>query len=393
MKKILLSGLSIVGLLPLGHSQIVGADAFMKGNYVEVGINGYGGFEGADWDTAAPPVPGMHHRSGGAELFGFVANPQMDGWVNYDGDFYTPGAPENGWGFEIITDSGTVNVKAGNNRYPLWEIPGAIVSYTYTGGLHTTVWQGSYAGSGQDLDFTIEYNLYDTAMAYITTVTVSNNGPAIDEFYFYRTMDPDNNQSVSFDFITLNTVVSQPGPGSPIAHVKAESSVPWYSVVSFSANDYSARVSHGGFSNRDGSDIWNALPGLTPSFSTITSTGTYFGDNAISIAFKLDSLMSFRSARTFSYMTSFKGDMTMSNHDINLNEREEITIFPNPTSGLLNIHTKETAMNLKVYDAMGKLQIQSAHTNTIDLSSLDAGIYLVSIETGKGKVVKRIVKE
>ena len=87
-----------VGILNIQQvkSQIVGTDAFLKGNYVEIGIKGNGGYEGA---TATAPT-GMHFR-GSSTIKGFMANPQMDGWVNYDGDYFTPGAPENGWGLKI----------------------------------------------------------------------------------------------------------------------------------------------------------------------------------------------------------------------------------------------------------------------------------------------------
>src|ERR1043165_3646545 len=87
-------------------AQMVNGSAYMKGNYVEVGIDSLGGFEGTD--TVVAPVPaGMHFRSNNP-YFGFVANPQQDGWVEYDGDFYTPGSPENGWGIEIVDSAGAV---------------------------------------------------------------------------------------------------------------------------------------------------------------------------------------------------------------------------------------------------------------------------------------------
>src|SRR3989344_5792346 len=80
-------------------AQMVGTDGFIQGSYVEIGICGDGGNEGARTNLFPAP-PGFHQR-GSATLFGFVANPQMNLWTTFDGDFYTPGSPENGWGFEI----------------------------------------------------------------------------------------------------------------------------------------------------------------------------------------------------------------------------------------------------------------------------------------------------
>lgn len=69
-------------------AQMVGPDAYMKGNYVEIGIRGLGGFEGVDV-TSSPVPAGMHLRSAN-NLFGFVANPQMNLWAgsSFDGDFF-----------------------------------------------------------------------------------------------------------------------------------------------------------------------------------------------------------------------------------------------------------------------------------------------------------------
>lgn len=272
----------------LSHAQISGGHSYMKGNFVELGINGNGAFEGAPWSTGSPPFTGYHPRSGGASLFGFVANPQMDGWVNYDGDFFTPGTPENGWGFTL--QDGAVNFSKGNNCASPNEIPCSVQSYSndpVTGCIETQT-AGNYTGSGYNIDFQIDYLLKTNNTYYTTTVTIQNNsGQVIDNFYYYRTLDPDNNEPISWDFSTQNTIVAQPTPTCGKAHVSATSNTPWPSYIGLAGIGQEFRVSHGGFTNRDGAAIWNALPGLTPSFSTITSSGTYFGDNAISLAYRI----------------------------------------------------------------------------------------------------------
>ena len=72
------------------HSQVVGTNAFIKGLHLEIGIAGSGGYEG----TSAVPPAGMHPR-GGFGLFGFVADPLLSSWTNFNGDYFTPGSPEN----------------------------------------------------------------------------------------------------------------------------------------------------------------------------------------------------------------------------------------------------------------------------------------------------------
>src|SRR5262245_51316828 len=106
MKKSFLILAGIVLAPAFAHSQIIaGGDGFLKGNLVEVGIDGSGGYEGPSWNSAAPAVAGSHWRSNNP-FFGFVANPQLNSWATQDGDFFTPGSPENGWGVEIGSTAG-----------------------------------------------------------------------------------------------------------------------------------------------------------------------------------------------------------------------------------------------------------------------------------------------
>lgn len=289
MKKIkFLLGISLaLGISAETTAQIVSGNAYMKGNLVEIGIDGQWGFEGVDTFTS-PPLGGMHYRSG-TQYFGFVANPQVNLWTTFDGDFFTPGSPENGWGFECI-DAGGTSVKASNNRVGQFEIataPG--FSWQTVGSCIIVDHYSNYTGSGYDLDFHINYYLDVNDLFYTTTVTVTNSSPTtVNDFYYYRNFDPDNNQSIGFDFTTTNEVVSQPGSGCNKAHVRATSLVPAsqpMSYVGMAGVGANFRVSYGGFSNRDGSDIWNGT-GVC-----IGTTGTTsFMDEAISLAYRIQNL-------------------------------------------------------------------------------------------------------
>ena len=79
-------------------AQIVGSNVFIKGTYVEAGINSCGAF-GSD---ALPPV-GYHPTEGTG--VSFVADSDMDGWEIgsplYCGDYSVPGSPVEGWAIQI----------------------------------------------------------------------------------------------------------------------------------------------------------------------------------------------------------------------------------------------------------------------------------------------------
>ncbi len=77
------------------------------------------------------------------------------------------------------------------------------------------------------------------------------------------------------------------------------------------------------------------------------------------------------------------------------NPLQTITLTPNPTSGILQLYNVQTAVKkITVYDVLGKPVLQQNGDNkTIDLSSLQQGLYLIKIETATGSTVKKVVKQ
>lgn len=73
-----------------------------------------------------------------------------------------------------------------------------------------------------------------------------------------------------------------------------------------------------------------------------------------------------------------------------------IAIYPNPTTGRINISSKDTLQSFILYDLQGRL-LQSTSLNytahTIDISAYPSGIYLLEIKTDAGINVERIVKK
>jgi gliding motility-associated-like protein len=265
-------GTAIFLLSIQSFGQLLGTGAYFIGNVASIGVHNRG-HEGTS------SIPGDHSRSDQWDpsvYFGFVANPQNDGWVNYDGDFFTPGSPENGFGLEIN------GVNFSNNAVGDNQIPGALSNYTVDGNCWSVDWIGNAGG----VEIKVKYKFISTELYYTTEVTLTNNtGAPLNDLYYYRNFDPDNNVSISFDYTTTNTIVSQPTPACPKALVSATSTVPWLSYVGIAAIGQQFRVTHGGFSNRDASDIWN---GTFPLIGTAGSSA--FMDEAISMAYKINTL-------------------------------------------------------------------------------------------------------
>ena len=69
-------------------------------------------------------------------------------------------------------------------------------------------------------------------------------------------------------------------------------------------------------------------------------------------------------------------------------------MYPNPTStGFVNVvGTNDNAISVSVYDILGKQVINQTLTNNrINVSALNAGVYIVKISQNDASVTKKLV--
>lgn len=76
-----------------------------------------------------------------------------------------------------------------------------------------------------------------------------------------------------------------------------------------------------------------------------------------------------------------------------LETKSEITIFPNPTTGLVNIYSEHTFTGYEVTDIMGRKVVSgdSIVNNEIWVGNLTAGIYYITLHSDKGSATKKII--
>ena len=78
------------------------------------------------------------------------------------------------------------------------------------------------------------------------------------------------------------------------------------------------------------------------------------------------------------------------------NEKNSCNIYPNPANDRLFIETESEINNVVIYDIYGRHQVTETPSHqdkaSVDLSRLNAGIYIVKINTEKGNIVKQIIK-
>ena len=71
--------------------------------------------------------------------------------------------------------------------------------------------------------------------------------------------------------------------------------------------------------------------------------------------------------------------------------REEIKVFPNPTKGTLFF--ERAFKDIRVYDLQGKTIMKKAHGNSIDLSAINPGIYILWVSHEGYEYTRKVIKQ
>lgn len=124
---------------------------------------------------------------------------------------------------------------------------------------------------------------------------------------------------------------------------------------------------------------------------TSTSPAINAGNNAYLAGITNDLDGNARIVNTTVDLGAYEFDAALSNSSFT--SFNEFKVYPNPTSGVLNISSDEEIQNIAIYSLLGR-KVGSATNTQMDISNLASGVYLLTIETKDGKVgTKRIVKQ
>ena len=84
--------------------------------------------------------------------------------------------------------------------------------------------------------------------------------------------------------------------------------------------------------------------------------------------------------------------LTITQVGINIAESNNITLYPNPTSGKLTI-VADDVEKVEVFDQSGRIAATFKDTNEIDIHDLPTGAYTLRITLRNGSAVKRVIKQ
>ncbi len=420
-----------IGLGALQASaQMDSCNVFLQGNYVEVGISPtgsfgtsiaaptsyhpHGGLSGSSYHPCSSSTSGQH--------LGFVADPAMDGWSvgtpAYMGDYFLPGSPFEGWEIQIDTNcSQQFNLTAGGFT---GACSGSNISYSATGGIVSSTWQGNM----DSLQITQVTSLDTSALYFKMSVTLTNLSVlGVDNIYYFRSLDPDNDQSwAGGSFSTVNKIVHQ-GPDTTV--VSATGTTGSMSMLSLGSLDTNSRCLI--YSTWPLASSVNLSSLYNGTFAgTYTTGATYTGDVAIGLVYHIGHLATVDSASdsvyrttttytrhpansvTFNFFYAF-GQVgldsalsafgrTTSSGSLkvnNVNAAADVKVYPNPTSGLLNIAGLVAGDEIALVDMMGnQLSLQGTVSGTgndkFSTSSVPVGNYILMIKDANGTVKSRV---
>ncbi|MEN9339507.1 MAG: hypothetical protein RIQ62_819 [Bacteroidota bacterium] len=212
------------------QAQLVNGCGFLQQNRLEIGIANNGAYGTPEncplgyhpnnnpiFANTYNPATGAYMQH--ATALGFVADWDSNGWAvgtpPYFGDYFLPGTPQEGWSIEVggircdafsseYQTSGTtgfVGTLSGTNQY-----------VTTAAGATTSLWTGSM-GNLQIKQLT---RVKQNKLYFTTNVKLYNTGGTpLSNVYYMRTLDPDNDVSISNNFSTTNVITyALPNPGN-----------------------------------------------------------------------------------------------------------------------------------------------------------------------------------
>lgn len=135
---------------------------------------------------------------------------------------------------------------------------------------------------------------------------------------------------------------------------------------------------------KDNGETWEEIGTEELGFMRATSTDIMFtGENSADVYFLVQDLG----------LVKYTLDLTtLGNGEFN-NQISDVTIYPNPTTGILNFNSKSQIQNVALFDLSGR-KISEFKSSQINISSLPKGVYLIKILTKDGKTTtKKVVKK
>ncbi len=237
---------------------------------------------------------------------------------------------------------------------------------------------------------------YDDNGSNSGTITFGSGWSNIDEIRFYPSdVAPNNNLFVGLDNIDFEPAVLP--ATAPSVTTNAASGISSFEVTLNGnvTSDGGALVTERGF-------IYSSTDN-TPTIGEIGVTQVTDGSGAGVFSEAISGLNSsmtyyYQAYATNSEGTTYGGVVSFATSPtLGLEEDyliNAISLYPNPVNNVLYLSNNIKVEKIVLFDILGKTMGNIAiENNSINLSNIKTGIYLLKIETDRGSLVKRIIKD
>ena len=82
---------------------------------------------------------------------------------------------------------------------------------------------------------------------------------------------------------------------------------------------------------------------------------------------------------------------SVSNTSITTNNKESLTLYPNPAQDVVTIQNTSGSVNVEVFDVIGNFILKSKDKK-IDISNLPNGIYIFNVTSNNSDEILKLIK-
>ena len=208
--------------------------------------------------------------------------------------------------------------------------------------------------------------------------------------------------------ITLNLTINNSNTGTDIQATC--NSYTWIDGITYYSSNNTATHTLTNAANCDSvvtlnltiTDVSTTLSGLTISANNITATSYQWINCLDNTALQGETNSSFTATTNGDYAIIIAANACSDTSDcvsistVGINDLafENISVYPNPTNGIVNLNISETLSSIRIMDLTGKtIQVFNAESAKLDISNFTAGIYFLEIANAERKSVVKIVKK
>lgn len=273
------SALPLFFIAVTSNAQVVSGNGFIKGNFVEAGVRPNGAF-GTSVSAPSDFVSATASKYGGK--VGFIADVGKDGWTvgtpKFIGDFFVPGTPYEAFSIKM---NGSLYENSGTGTT---QVPGTVTGFNSDGTTNSVEWIGNI----NNLQVRQVTSVSKNSSFILIRVYLKNTGATtINNIFYTRSVDPDNEVDQGGNFDTYNKIESQ-NPNSTSTALVSGTGKMYNSYLGLGSRDCRARVAIMNSFSSNGEEIYN---GSGSSIAASTAGATNGNDNAIAVAFKVGNLV------------------------------------------------------------------------------------------------------